>query len=109
MPPHWDRSPTTARTRLLPRQTSGREVTERSDALPQTPHQRRCLPTTARRYQLLKQTEHGKAITGDSESSAARKSLNNGTSERPFPDPTLTLRLDQPVTPRDGQARPNTP
>jgi transposase len=44
-----------------------------------------------RRPDQLKRNGPGKAIRGDSESSAAGRSLNTGTSERPFPDPTTTL------------------
>ena len=93
---HADRARHT-RPRLLPPQASRREVAQRSDALPQTTHQRRGLPTTPRRPRPLTKTGSGRTIRGDSESSAAGRSLNTGTSERSLPNPTPTLRPSNPA------------
>ena len=86
-------------------QTSRREVTQRSDALPQTTHQRRRLPTTPRRHSTAERERGPGGQSGATlKSSAAGRSLNTGTSEKSLPNPTPTLRPDQPVTPR---ARPH--
>ena len=54
----------------------------------------------------------GRTIRGDSESSAAGRSLNTGTSERPLPNPTPTLRPPNPArhgsTLRTRNPDPNT-
>ena len=86
-------------------QTDRREVAQRSDALLETTRQRHHLPPTPRRPQPLNRAGLGRTIRGDSESSAAGRSLNADTSERSLPNPTTTLRLPT----RHVTGQPNAP
>ena len=97
------------RPRLLPRQTSRREVPQRSDAVPETTDQRCRLPPPARRHRPAEtETGSGRTIRGDSESSAAGKSLNTGTSERSLPNPNQTLEPLNPSCHGPTPTRPTT-